>query len=368
MPFNVNVYTPLSQETATNPRQLIARLDNAITAGNFDRDIAGGFTQAKFTLRPGWLDTVPSGAHVEVREKGNLRWEGMRVRPKRGGRHIVALECRGYALALTDCNPLQTAGITSPSYDGAGVIAVAMQNAPAPGFSIGPTWQIPSVYHSLSEFDGRTPWQIQQSICAESGYDWQVWDDRQMTLTQRVAPNVGAADYQVPLDWCQEWEEDDSTIFTRITVKYTDSTTGSAATTQQFVDSAAETRLGVSRATILSIGKVSAAYAANYAQTRLRATVYPQVRAVVSFSQLRATKAIAVQAAQVRPGQWVQVGAPEEPSRPPQVIVHSSVAWNGMGTFQLGAPPLDAVGAIVGMQRVTSAVLAASNPLTGAAA
>lgn len=367
--FQLNIYTPLSQETPTAPRQLLARLDNAVTDGNFDCDIAGGYSGAHFTLKPGWLDTVPPGAHIEVRENGSVRWEGMRLRPKYAGRHIVGLEARGYALALTDCNPWETDGLTAPSYDAATIIARAMAQC-VPPITVGAIWQQPEISHPLSDFNDRTPWQVQQQLCAESGYDWQVWEGLQMSLVARTPPAVGSADYQVAIEDCTDWEPDDSSVFTRITVKYTDASTGAAAETQQFVNGVAEEQQGVVRANILNIGTTNAAGAAAYAQAKLLQTATPQIRAVIGpVSRLRRTAAIGTPASQVRPGEWVQIGAAEEQSRPPQVIVHTSVAWKtGMGTFQLGAPKLDIVGSIVSMQRVTSAVVMASNPLSGAPA
>lgn len=365
--FSLRVATPLTQGDPPTP---LIDLTNAVTGGSFTTALPAGYANASLTLKPGWRDPLPDGAHLAIypmtgEAKGGVCWEGQRRRPTYAGRDLVGVEASGYALTLSDADMLSTAQLKSTTEQqlAAGDILRYTQAQIAPLLRFGPVWDSPAVYHPLSMFDGRNLWEVAGQLGTESGFDWCVWANREASFTQRVAP--AQPDYLIAVADCPQWELDDSAIYTRITVAYTDSTGGAAAVTPTQIDYAAEARRGVVRHKVVQGGTTDESGAVAYARTTLRNSVTPTLRATIGpVTRLRGYYGDATPGYAVQAGQWVQIGGQGE-QRGTTVIVQTSCDWvTGAVTLQLGAPLLDTAGRLAHLATAVQYVKGGTNPNT----
>ncbi len=347
-----------------------------MTGGSFTTNIVGGFVSATLTFAPGWRDCLYEGDHVEIFAPGDggggqILWEGKRRRPTYNGRDIATCELAGYAPATMDCNPFQTsslaaAGTAELQYPANRILEFALAQTKLLQVN---NFGSPAVQHTLSSFDGRTPWQVMDQLSTEAGYAFQCYDGRLCTWQARTPP--ATPDYLIPIDECSSWQVDDSAVFTRVQVKYTDVVTGATATTDvnNATDHNAENRIGTSRLTVIQGGKTSAAGATLYAQTYLAAHSTPLITASLTTRQLRKPNGDRVPAYGARSGQWVQIGdSLEAGDRGTVQIVQTTVDWTGQLTAQLGQLVQNNTGLMTEVLRVMAAVKTGSNPNSGSAA
>jgi hypothetical protein len=303
--LSLRISSPLSQGTPVE----IVRLDTAIATATWTTAIQFGWTTASVTLKTGRRNPVPAGAHCELFWDGNLVYEGMRRRPKLVGKDLDTLEMVGYGTALSDADVMETkalatAGPLEPQYTSNICLTQAM--AMAPLLSIGAVWGSPAVSHALSIFDGMTLAAIATQLGNESGFDWAVWEGRRASFTARTAPTT--ADYLIAEDDVTDWEIDDSSVWTRVSVQYTDSLSGSTVTSPIFPSYAAEAQLGVIRHTRLSGGTLDAPGAFAQAQTYLAQHITPTIAGTLGpYSQLKQPFGGYAPGPYVRSAQWAKI-------------------------------------------------------------
>jgi hypothetical protein len=367
--LSVRISSPLTQP---NVHELVRLEANAIASATWSTAIPGGYTTATITLVPGRRDPVPAGAHVELFWDGEPVWEGQRRRPKLIGRDLNTLECAGYGTTLSDAEVMQTAELAGPTeaqYPSATCLLLAM--AMAPLLSVGPTWGQPAVNHPLSIFDGMTLWAVAQQLGNEAGFDWSVWQNRQASFVARVVP--ATVDYLIAEDDVSSFEIDDSAVWTRVSVAYTDAATGVPVLTQTFPSYAAEAQQGVIRHTRLPGGTLDASGAFAQAQTYLAQHIVPTISASLGpYSRLKTPFGSYTPGPFVQSRQWVQIQ-----NREPRdshgngvslPIVQTSCDQNGMVTATLGQPLWDIYGNLAAVNAAVGALKAGLNPVTGARA
>lgn len=359
--ISVRISSPLTQ---ANVHEL-ARLDKAVVSCVFTTAIFGGFTTATITLAAGWRTPVPAGAHVEIFWNGELVWEGQRRRPKKIGRDLRSLECVGYGTTLSDANWMQTAQLAGTNeilFQSNLCLQAAM--AMAPLLSRGPIWGSPAVNHQLSIFDGMTLWAIATLLGNEAGFDWAVWEGRQANFTARVQP--ATADYLIAEDDVSSLEVDDSSVWTRVTVGYTDAITKAVnqlSTTA--VSYAAEAQQGVVRAIRIPGGTLDAAGASSHAQTYLAQHINPQIAGSIGpYATLKQPFGGYTPGPMVRSGQWVQVQNIDLWLP----IVQTSCNEAGLCTVTLGAQLWNLFGNLASLNIGINALKQGLNLVTGAKA
>ena len=329
--------------------------------------LPGGFSTLTFTLPAMYRQTIQAGDHIEVFAEGvGVAWEGMRSMPRMTGYDQTQIQARGYYFGLCDTNPLETPVTTNTTKMPADqCLALALRSASGLiTTSTGPEWQAPSLFHALSDFNGRTASQVADQIFTETGYDLTIGLGRLAHLKPRTPPSP--TQYQIPISACPDWEEDDTTLATEVEVQYTDIETGVAGTKTAGPNLNAEAMYGVHRKQILQVGTMSAGAAAATAQTQL--AILSQITVRASFQAPYVTRPLGAPtpACDVQAGEWVQIGGASE-DRAAQVIVTSTVDLKtGVGTFQLGQRRLDVLGRLVSLTNAVKAVKTATNVLSGA--
>jgi hypothetical protein len=312
---------------------------------------------------------VPLFGHVEVYAGHALVWEGRVVMRRRAGGLVRGFRAVGY-LASAGNDDWFASTDTTPITMGTALRTIAAVAAPLWRLGTGDEFEDPGTSDALANYNRMTPAQVVEQMC-RTGADGVAWSalmyaGRRLRFVARRAPVTPT--YAVPFDATVEtWDEDAEGLYGAVTLAYTAG--GVETLTEELVADGFVDRYGLARRALVAGGEISADAAGSFAAAWLAQRGVPEVSASIAraYDAAHAWRGLELADGGERPpwlvraGEWVRVG--DEPARPLSATAFD--ANRRLGTFSLGALPLDPAAWFARLFEVTGALLTKTDPVTG---